>query len=271
MSPLRENGQHARASLLVLLHALESLFKFCDQRSFAGLETAASHDAPEKTATRVRIVHGHQVFGMPACHEDDDVGFGGPVHDYQFAPLLNGVLHGADRVPIFGKQVRIELISVIGGHVDIVRIRQNARKRWRFRGTRTRRSRCGNRRQHKYQEYGQSIGALAKQYTTPNPDALMKAKQAGNISLSPGQGTVALVIKNYVKQGDSVTLTIDPQSKQLQNVRVASYLNDPKDAVTISAEFAQLPDGTNHVASTLINGESKQVTVNEVNSNYQKQ
>jgi hypothetical protein len=122
-----------------------------------------------------------------------------------------------------------------------------------------------------YTEYGQSIAALAKQYTTPDPDKLMQAKQAGNISLTPGQGSVALVIKNYVKQGDSVTFTIDPQSKQLQNVRVASYLNDPKDAVNISAEFAQLPDGTNHVASTLINGVSKQLTVNDVNSNYQKQ
>jgi len=121
-----------------------------------------------------------------------------------------------------------------------------------------------------YQEYGQSIAALAKQYTTPNPDALMKAKQAGNISVTPGQGTVALVVKNYVKEGDTVTFTLDPQTKELQNVRVASYLNDPKDAVTISAEFAQLPDGTNHVASTLINGESKQLTVNDVNSNYQK-
>src|SRR5215469_5542425 len=120
-----------------------------------------------------------------------------------------------------------------------------------------------------FQEYGQQIIALAKQYTTPNPDALMKAKQAGNISLTPGQGTVAVVIKNYVKQGDTVTFTLDPQSKQLQNVRVASYLDDPKDAVTISAEFAQLPDGTNHVANTLINGESKQLTVNDVNSNYQ--
>src|ERR1017187_469907 len=37
-----------------------------------------------------------------------------------------------------------------------------------------------------YQDYGQSIGALAKQYTTPNPEALMAAKQAGNISLQPG-------------------------------------------------------------------------------------
>jgi len=121
-----------------------------------------------------------------------------------------------------------------------------------------------------YQEYGQSIGALAKQYTTPDPDRLMQAKQAGNISLQPGSGAVSLVIKNYMKPGDSVTLTIDPQSEQLQSVRVASYLDDPKDAVTISAEFAQLPDGANHVANTLINGESKQLTVNDRNSNYQR-
>ena len=47
-------------------------------------------------------------------------------------------------------------------------------------------------------------------------------------------------------------------------------MNDPSDAVTISAEFAQLPDGTNHVASTLINGVSKQLTINQRNSNYQK-
>ncbi len=97
----------------------------------------------------------------------------------------------------------------------------------------------------------------------------MRAKQAGNISLQSGGSAVSLVVKNYVKPGDTVTFTIDPQTKQLQNVRVASYLNDPKDAVNISAEFAQLPDGTNHVASTLINGVSKQLTVNDQNSNYQ--
>lgn len=120
-----------------------------------------------------------------------------------------------------------------------------------------------------YEQYGQQIGALAKQYTTPNPDALMKAKQAGNISLQPMNGAVNLVIKNYVKQGDSVTMTLDPQTKQLQGIQVNSYLNDPKNAVTINAQFAQLPDGTNHVASTVINGVSKELTVQDQNSNYQ--
>jgi hypothetical protein len=121
-----------------------------------------------------------------------------------------------------------------------------------------------------YEQYGQQIGALAKQYTAPNPEALMQAKQAGNISLQLGASTVSLVIKNYVKQGDSMTMTVSEQTHSPVSVQVNSYLNDPSDAVTINAQFARLPDGTNHVASTLINGVSKELTVNEVNSNYQK-
>jgi len=121
-----------------------------------------------------------------------------------------------------------------------------------------------------YQQYGEDIGALAKQYTTPNPEALMQAKQQGNISLqSGGGGTINLVIKNYMKPNDSVTMTIDPQTKSPVSVQVSSYLSDPKDAVTIAANFARLPDGTNHVANTTVNGVSKQLTVNDQNSNYQ--
>jgi hypothetical protein len=128
-----------------------------------------------------------------------------------------------------------------------------------------------DKKKQEYQEYGQSIGALAKQYTSPNPEALMQAKQAGNISLQPGAGTVSLVIKNYVKPGDSVTMTVSEQTHSPQSVQVNSYLDDPKDVVTISAQFARLPDGTNHVATTTINGVSKQLSVNEQNSNYRKQ
>ena len=129
--------------------------------------------------------------------------------------------------------------------------------------------RVADKKKQEFQEYGQSIGALAKQYTTPNPEALMQAKQSGNISLQPGAGTINLVIKNYVKQGDSMTMTISEQTHSPMSVQVNSYLNDPKDAVTISAQFAQLPDGTSHVANTTINGVSKQLTVNDQNSNYQ--
>lgn len=121
-----------------------------------------------------------------------------------------------------------------------------------------------------YKEYGQSIGALAKQYTTPDPDRLMQAKQQGNVSLVPGSGTIGLVIKNFVKSGDQVTFTISEQTKAPVSVQINSYLNDPSDKVMISAQFAQLPDGTNHVTTMTINGEQKQLTINEQNSNYHK-
>jgi hypothetical protein len=94
-----------RGSLLVLLDAVESFFKLGDQRSLARRETVAAHDAPKITSARslVPVVHGHDIFRWSACHQNDDVGLGGLVYERQLAPRLNGVLHGADRAPIFGK------------------------------------------------------------------------------------------------------------------------------------------------------------------------
>jgi hypothetical protein len=122
-----------------------------------------------------------------------------------------------------------------------------------------------------FKDYGEQIADLAKQYTQPDPQRLQAAFQAGNISLVPGggEGEIKLVIKNYVKPGDSLTLVFNRQQKGIQSVQVASYLDSPSDAVTIAAQFAKLADGTNHVASTQINGVSKQLTVVTQNSNYQ--
>jgi hypothetical protein len=120
-----------------------------------------------------------------------------------------------------------------------------------------------------YQQYGQAIGALAKQYTTPNPDAIEQAKAQGNISLQPGAGTISLVIKSYMKPNDQVTFTLDEATKSPLSVTINSYLSDPGDAVNITAQYAKLPDGTNHVATTTINGVKKELVVNDQNSNYQ--
>ncbi len=122
-----------------------------------------------------------------------------------------------------------------------------------------------------FKDYGEQIGDLAKQYTQPDPGRLQAAFQAGNVSLVPGggDGEVKLVIKNYVKPNDSVTLVFNKQQKAIQSIQVSTYLDDPKDAVTIAAQFAKLPDGTNHVASTQVDGVSKQLTVVTQNSAYQ--
>ena len=122
-----------------------------------------------------------------------------------------------------------------------------------------------------FQDYGAQIADLARQYTQPDPDRLQQAYAQGNISmqLGGGENSTTLIIKNYIKPGDSVTLVFNKQNKAIERVRVASYLDDPKDAVTIAAQFAKLPNGINHVTGTQINGVSKQLTVVTQNSNYQ--
>jgi hypothetical protein len=122
-----------------------------------------------------------------------------------------------------------------------------------------------------FKDYGEQIADLAKQYTAPDPGRLQAAFQAGNISLQPGggEGEFKLVIKDYIKPGDSVTLVFNKQQKAIQSIQVASYLDGPSDAVTIAAQFAKLPDGTNHVTGTQINGVSKQLKVVTQNSSYQ--
>jgi hypothetical protein len=123
-----------------------------------------------------------------------------------------------------------------------------------------------------YKEYADRMKALAEQYIPPDKDLIQNAYQQGNIAIIPGGGVpnqVKLVIKNYVKPGDSLTLIFDKERKQLVQVEIASYMDDPKDAMNLAVQFASLPDGTNHVASVVIDGVSKQLNVAIQNSNYQ--
>jgi hypothetical protein len=123
-----------------------------------------------------------------------------------------------------------------------------------------------------YKEYGQQIAALAQQYAQPDPERLEQAFQQGNVMLGSGgaPGEVKMVITNYIKPNDKVTLIFNQQAKAIQSLDIATYLNDPKDAVQIGAQFSRLPDGTNHVASMQMNGVSKHLLITTKNSNYQK-
>lgn len=122
-----------------------------------------------------------------------------------------------------------------------------------------------------YKEYGDQIRALIQQYVPPEKEAIEQARQKGNIHLSPeASGRYKLVINDYVKPGDNLTLVLDKTTKSLVSLSIATYLSDPKDAVTVSSQFGAIPGGPNHVTSQTINGVSKQLTIAIQNSNYQK-
>jgi 23S rRNA pseudoU1915 N3-methylase RlmH len=123
-----------------------------------------------------------------------------------------------------------------------------------------------------YKDYADQIKALIQQYLPPDKDAIEQARQKGNVSLGPAEtsGQYKLVISNYIKQGDNMTLAMDKTQKNIVSLSIASYLDDPKDAVNVNVQFSQIPGGPNHVSSETINGVSKQLTIAVQNSNYQK-
>jgi len=123
-----------------------------------------------------------------------------------------------------------------------------------------------------FQDYAHQIAALAQSYAHPESGALQQSYQQGNLTLGSagGPGEVQFVIKSFVKPNDQVTIVFNSAAKAIQSVQVSSYLDDPKDAVKIAVQFSKLPDGTNHVSTTNVDGVSKQLTVAILNSNYQK-
>jgi hypothetical protein len=124
-----------------------------------------------------------------------------------------------------------------------------------------------------YKDYADQIRALIQQYLPPDKEKIEAARQSGNISLGTaagGPGQYQLVISNYIKQGDKMTLVFDRAQKGIVHLSIASYLDDPNDAVTVDAEFSRIPGGPNHVSAETINGVSKQLTIAVQNSNYQK-
>jgi len=135
------------------------------------------------------------------------------------------------------------------------------------------RGRIVEKKTEEYQEYAQSIKTLIQQYVPPEQQLVEQARQQGNIMMGPmGAGTPGefrLVISNYLKQGDSVTVVVNKSQLALVSLSIATYLSDPSDAVNVTVQFSRLPDGTGHVSSETINGVSKQLTIAVQNSNYQ--
>ncbi|MGZ3574381.1 MAG: hypothetical protein ACXVA3_03745 [Vulcanimicrobiaceae bacterium] len=122
-----------------------------------------------------------------------------------------------------------------------------------------------------YEKYGQEVASLVQSYAQPDPGKLQQLYAQGNVAVKSGgaRDVVAVAVSNYEKQGDSMTMTFNRTQKALLGIQVASYLTQPSDAVTMSVQFAKLPDGTNHVSLVNVNGESKNLTVQDRNVNYQ--
>jgi hypothetical protein len=117
-------------------------------------------------------------------------------------------------------------------------------------------------------EYMDRVGSLIKRYVPPDPQDLQASFQAGKAMLNPGAGEV--VFTDYAKPGDKVTLVFDSATKKIRTFNVATYLDEPKDVVTLNVSFNSLPDGTNFAETTVLNATAKEIVVTKTNSGYHK-
>jgi hypothetical protein len=122
------------------------------------------------------------------------------------------------------------------------------------------------------QDYMGQVKTLLAEYTPPDPQKIQEAVKAGNASLnpSPSAQTVGLVFKNYAQPGDQMTLSFDTTSKKVSGLKVNTYMDDPKNVVTLAVQMASLPDGTNYVQQTVLDATAKQLQVTTTNSNYKR-
>ena len=122
------------------------------------------------------------------------------------------------------------------------------------------------------QDYMGQVKSLLDKYVPPDLQKMEQAFKAGNASLNPNPAAqaVELVFRNYAQSGDQMTLSFDTATKKVNALKVNTYLDDPKDVVTLGVQMAGLPDGTNYVQQTVLDATAKQLQVTTTNSNYQK-
>ena len=119
------------------------------------------------------------------------------------------------------------------------------------------------------QDYMDRLKSLMSHYAPPDPQKIQAAMQAGTANLNMTRGTATLTLQNYYKAGDQVVFAFDVATKRLASFNVNTYLDDPeKDVVTMTNQFASLPDGTNHVQQTVVNATAKQIQIRTTNSGY---
>jgi hypothetical protein len=120
-------------------------------------------------------------------------------------------------------------------------------------------------------DYMGQVKTLIALYLPPDPQHMQQAFQSGKVSLNStaGPGIAEIVFKNYALPGDQMTISFNTAAKKISALNVNTYLDDPKDTVTLAVTFASLPDSTNYVQQSVLNATAKKLQVTTTNSNYQ--
>jgi hypothetical protein len=118
-------------------------------------------------------------------------------------------------------------------------------------------------------DYMKEAVQLVKMYMPPDQARIEAAKAAGHASLTPMPGQRArLTFANYLKAGDSLALEVDLASNRPRSASVSTYLDSPKEPVTMAVRFGTLDNNATYPASVALDAAGKNLKVTVENSGY---
>jgi len=114
--------------------------------------------------------------------------------------------------------------------------------------------------------------ALVKQYVPPDPARIQAAKDSGRLSVTPpdATGRVAVIIKDYLKAGDSLTIEANVATNVISALTVATFTDKAKDAVGLKVSWGSFPEGTVYVATIHLDVAAQNLAVAIENTGYKK-
>jgi hypothetical protein len=118
----------------------------------------------------------------------------------------------------------------------------------------------------------QEAVGLVKQYVPPDPARIQAAKDAGKLSVTPPdpQGRVQVVIKDYLKAGDSLTIDVNAATNVISSLTVATFTDSAKDTVGMKVSWGSLADGTLYAATIQLDVAAQNLAVAIENTGYKK-
>jgi hypothetical protein len=108
-------------------------------------------------------------------------------------------------------------------------------------------------------DYIERMKALAERYPGPDAGKLKEGIAKAEITTGGGTSQVRIRMRDYVKPGDSMTMSFDQATKRPVKTEITTFLDDGPVSVVIA--FDQLHDGPNYPGKIVMTSITKQVEV----------
>lgn len=114
--------------------------------------------------------------------------------------------------------------------------------------------------QGEMKEYVERLLALSSRYMSSDAERIKSAMNDADLTVSGGaKGYVRIRFRDFVKNGDMVTMSFDPQTKRPVRTEVETRLDD--DPVMITMMFDQLRNGPYYAGRTVVRSESQSLEI----------